>query len=237
MAVITIGGQIGAGINEVGGALAAKLGYEYHNRSAVRWMARILKTSPQAVWQKGLHVVSPSEFPGDSLNRANLWVRTGGPRGKLPPAVSFGTGHETFRRQWHEISDEEYVRALKLVHGSLASKDNIVLARKDGCVTIDGAVDALHVGLFASTEYRLQAYARQLHIDRSTAKHRLNVIGPRRRAAFRRFFGVDLRDPALYDLSIHVDQVGESEAVDLITSRINPENRVLWGSVEGRLSV
>ncbi|MCH7734702.1 MAG: cytidylate kinase family protein, partial [Chloroflexi bacterium] len=33
MAVITFGGQIGAGANKIGVALASKLGYEYHNRS------------------------------------------------------------------------------------------------------------------------------------------------------------------------------------------------------------
>ena len=121
MAVITIGGQVGAGADQVGAAVASRLGYDYIERFAIPMVAKELRATTQAVWLKENHLCNWRERFSETLTRTLEYM---GRYGTVDEAMGYPMMKDTFydlppdksemRESPHQISDREHAPALKI---------------------------------------------------------------------------------------------------------------------------
>ena len=220
MTVITIGGQVGAGADELGDAVASQLGFDYVERFALHLVAKELRSTTEAVWLNENHICTWSERLGDALTRVFENMGTygmGEPMG-LPPMIGdpfsdIPLDRYAVRERPHEISDGEYADAVQLVNAKLADTGALVLVKRAGCLTLRDSSDALHVGLFAPRDYRVVNLARQMAIGTLEASERLEARESHRSKFFNRVAGTDPEDLSLYDVVIQADRSDQEGAV------------------------
>ena len=228
MAVITIEGQVGAGANELGEAVASRLGYDYVERLALQMVAKELRTTTQAVWLKENHLCTWRERLGETLTRA---FENMGRYGTMDEPMGYGImmddpfygsplDKDVVRERPHEIPDDEYADAVQLVNAKLAETGALVLAKRAGCVTLRDHDNALHVGLFAPKYYRVINLARQMTVGTLEASERLEAREGHRTKYFNRVAGTDPEDLSLYDIIIRADRIDQQRAVTEVIEAI-----------------
>ena len=227
MAVITIGGQVGAGADELGDAVASQLGYDYVERLALQMVAKELRATTQAVWLKENHICTWSERFGETLTRAfeNMGMYGMGEPTGYPPIMSdpfydLPLDRDMVRKRPHEIPDDEHAEAMQLVNAKLAETGALVLVKRAGCVTLRDHDNALHVGLFAPKDYRVINLARQMTVGTLEASERLEAREGHRTKYFNRVAGTDPEDLSLYDIIIRADRIDQQRAVTQVIEAI-----------------
>ncbi|MCZ6640450.1 MAG: cytidylate kinase-like family protein [Gammaproteobacteria bacterium] len=226
MAVITIGGQVGAGADELGDAVASQLGYDYVERLALRMVAKELRATTQAVWLKENHLCTWRERFGETLTRAFENMGRYGtavePTGYMmdDPFYEYELDRDMVRERPHEIPDDEHAQAMRLVNARLAETGALVLVKRAGCLTLRDPSNTLHVGLFAPREYRVVNLARQMAVGKSEASERLEARAGHRTKYFNRVAGTDPEDFSLYDVIIRVDRLDQQRAATQVIEAI-----------------
>ncbi|HID21339.1 MAG TPA: cytidylate kinase-like family protein, partial [Planctomycetaceae bacterium] len=76
----------------------------------------------------------------------------------------------------------------------------------------------LSVKLVASERYRVEQFMRAAGAKREEATRKVRKIERSRRTFVRRYFGIDIDDPNLYDLMVNVERLGPDQAADLIVA-------------------
>jgi cytidylate kinase len=228
MAVITIGGQVGAGADELGDAVATLLGYDYVERFALQMVAKELRATTHAVWLKENHLCTWRERLGETLTRAFENMGTYGtldePTGYAlmmnDPFYGSPFGKDVVRERPHEIPDGEHADAVQLVNAKLAETGALVLVARAGCLTLRDHGNALHVGLFAPRDYRVVNLARQMAVGTLEASERLEAREGHRTEYFNRVAGTDPEDLSLYDITIRADRFDQQRAVTQVIEAI-----------------
>ena len=227
MAVITIGGQVGAGADELGDAVASQLGYDYVERLALQMVAKELRATTQAVWLKENHICTWSERFGETLTRAfeNMGMYGMGEPTGYPPIMSdpfydLPLDRDMVRKRPHEIPDDEHADAVQLVNARLAESGALVLVKRGGCLTLRGRSNTLHVGLFAPRDYRVVNLANRMGIGPLEASEFLEARESHRTRYFNRVGGTDPEDRTLYDVIIRMDRLDQKRAVTQILAAL-----------------
>lgn len=228
MAVITIEGQVGAGANELGEAVASQLGYDYVERLALQMVAKELRATTQAVWLKENHLCTWRERLGETLTRAfenmGTYGTVGEPMGYgiMMDDPFYGTPFDrhVVRESPHEILDDEHAEAVQLVNTKLAETGALVLVARAGCLTLRDRSNTLHVGLFAPRTHRVINLARQMAVGTLEASERLEAREGHKSKYFNRVAGTDPEDWSLYDVIIRADRFDQQQAVTQIIEAI-----------------
>ncbi len=94
--------------------------------------------------------------------------------------------------------------------------DDVVYHGLAGHFYMTGVSHVLNVRIMADLEDRVNLEVQREGISRDEALHIIKKDDEERRQWSLRLFGVDTRDPALYDLVIHIKKLAVDDAVDII---------------------
>jgi cytidylate kinase len=106
-----------------------------------------------------------------------------------------------------------YVQTALLKH---SRKDNIVYHGLAGHFFVKNISHVLKVRIIANLEDRVRLEIEREGVTRAEALHLLKKDDEERRRWSQYLYGTDTRDSSLYDLVIHINQLGVDDAVDII---------------------
>lgn len=106
-----------------------------------------------------------------------------------------------------------YIRAAVLKH---LCEDNVVYHGLAGHFFVSGIPHVLKVRILADMEDRIQIEMARENISRSDALAIIKKDDEERQKWSRDLYGIDTRDPALYDLVIHIREITTNDAADLV---------------------
>jgi cytidylate kinase len=111
---------------------------------------------------------------------------------------------------------EKYINFIREAFFDHIRRDNVVyhgLAGHFFCQRIPGI---LKVRINANWEDRIKEEVRQEHISEKEARHILKKDDEERRKWSLYLYGIDNRDPALYDIVLHIDNLKVDDAVEIL---------------------
>ena len=242
MAVIALGSQTGGGARLLGPMVAQKLGADYVDRIILQQAARRLGTTVGALQEKEerppLKGGRFSQFLQRVLERS---ATAGGGLDEfgVPFVPSFLTEeYDAPSRVWeremvyekyaapyqptatkgHEVSDEKYVEALRIVMEDLAARGNVVIVGRGGPIILGDTPKVLRVGVIANWPDCVTRIMERENLARDQAAKAVIDRNEARAYYLKRFFGVDDPDkPKFYHLVINTSDVSLEYAADLVT--------------------
>jgi cytidylate kinase len=143
---------------------------------------------------------------------------------------------ETTPNLWERLSEsrEAYIAYLQAAMADLAEAGNLVYHGQLGQELLKGVRPLVKVRVIAPMEYRITAAMAAQRLDRQAAIEYIQRADEDRLKRTRFFFGVDWRDPSLYDLVINLDQMSEDTAAELIVTLPHSSP---WGTPQGELEL
>jgi cytidylate kinase len=95
-------------------------------------------------------------------------------------------------------------------------KDNMIYHGLAGHFFCQGIPGILKVRINANLENRIEEEMRREHISEKEARHILKKDDEERRKWGMYLYGIDTKDPALYDIVLHLDNLGVDDAVEIL---------------------
>ena len=106
-----------------------------------------------------------------------------------------------------------YIREAFLEH---IRKDNVIYHGLAGHFFCQGIPSILKVRINANLEDRVKEEMRREHISEKEARHILKKDDEERRKWGMHLYGIDTKDSALYDIVLHIDNLGVDDAVEIL---------------------
>ena len=194
---VTVSRQYGAGGLRVARALADALGFRLVDREIVEEAARRIGVDPEVAAGRDERVPAIVEELGMTLAAASP------PFGVAPPPPMA-----------HSLDDRALAEATGLVIVSLAEAGDYVILGRGGQAALARRSDACHLSLVGELRDRARRIARWQEVDEKTAADRCRRVDADRAAYVRRYYGVDIRDPLLYDCVLNTSSLGLDAALD-----------------------
>jgi cytidylate kinase len=201
MAVITIAYQIGSGGRQIGQALAKRLDLDYIDREIVQGVAQQLHCSED--------VAARLDERARGLVTRMLWMLSS--TGELALAAP-----PPDRDQ--QIDEGTYFKTTRAVIETSARTNRAVIVGHGANFALAGRQGVLHVFIYAPTEQRITAIMEREQVDRPEATRRVNRSDHDRAHYIKRFYHMDWRDPAYYDLMINTAHIQPDCVVDLLVA-------------------
>jgi cytidylate kinase len=201
MPVITISRQYGSYGDAVAELLCDRLGYRILDKNLMRDLAREAGLQPKKVVDLSEDQYRPrtlvERFLGDSA-----------PPPRNPVAYAAYLAAEARKHSAEEL-------VIQLIRVSY-EKGNVVIVGRGGQVVLRDKPDVLHVRLVAPLEVRIRRH--QIRAGLTVEAAREEVLERDRASAqfVKRYHGVDVADPTLYDLIINTGKLPWEGAADLI---------------------
>ena len=193
MAVVTVSRQFGAGGLRVARALAETLGFRLVDRELVEEAARQLGVDPRVA-------ESRDERAPALVEELGLALAAGSPE---LGAATVG------------LSDQALAAGTRAVILSLADAGDYVILGRGGQAVLAGRRDACHVALVGSLEDRVRRIVQWQGTDEAEARAECDRVDAERAGYVRRYYGVDIRDPQLYDCVLNTSRLGIQGAADV----------------------
>lgn len=197
--LVTISAAYGAGGSLIGPRLAKRLGVSFLDRAIPVSVADQLEVPREGLSQPGV--------PRDVFRR---WL----PR-FAPPRSEFARAATATGADPGSITEEEFRAATERVLHEISESGAVILGRAAAVVLRDEP-GALHVRLDGPPDRRIGQAMVVLGVDRPTATRELRVADRARETYVKRWYKVDPRDPACYDLIIDTTRLNVDRCVDLI---------------------
>jgi cytidylate kinase len=106
-----------------------------------------------------------------------------------------------------------YIRSALCQH---ALEGSFVYHGYGGHVLLADISSLLRVGVVAPMEYRIKAVMTSQNVDAEAAEKHIHHVDKWRAKWVRHLYGVDLRDPAIYDLVVNLEKLDVAEASHLV---------------------
>ncbi len=90
-----------------------------------------------------------------------------------------------------------------------------------GHILLAGIPSLLRVGVVAPMEYRIKAVMRSQNVDAEAAEKHIHHIDKWREKWVHHLYGVDWRDPGIYDLVVNLEKLDVGEASHLVAQMAN----------------
>ena len=119
-----------------------------------------------------------------------------------------------FERSKH--GKEKYIIFIRESFLEHIRKDNVIYHGLAGHFFCQGVPNILKVRISASLKDRIKEEMRREHISEKEARHILKKDDEERRKWGMYLYGIDTNDPALYDIVLHIDNLGVNEAVEIL---------------------
>jgi cytidylate kinase len=186
VAVVTVSRQFGAGGLRVARMLAESLGYRLVDRELVEEAARHLGVDPQVARSR-------DERAPALVEELGLALAAGSP--ELGP-TTVGLG------------DQALAAGTGAVIRSLADAGDYVILGRGGQAALADRRDACHIALVGGLGDRVRRIVQWQGVDEQAARAMCDRVDAERAAYVRRFYGVDIRDPVLYDCVLNTSRMG-----------------------------
>lgn len=111
---------------------------------------------------------------------------------------------------------EKYIIFIREAFLEHIRKDNMVYHGLAGHFFCQGIPNILKARISANLEDRVKEEMRREHISENEARLILKKDDEERRKWSMYLYGIDTKDPALYDIVLHIDNLGVDDAVDIL---------------------
>ena len=111
---------------------------------------------------------------------------------------------------------EKYIIFIREAFLEHIRKDNVIYHGLAGHFFCQGIPNLLKVRIIANLEDRIKEEMRREHIPEKEARHILKKDDEERRKWGMYLYGIDTKDPALYDVVLHIDNLGVDDAVEIL---------------------
>lgn len=205
MATITISRQFGSHGDTVAQLLCDRLGYRYFDKNLMLGLAA----------QSGLAPEMVEDLPDEKRRAKTLVERLFGTY-----AAPYGDPDTWAAAVAAERQEQLTVERIKYLIRAAYDEGNVVIIGRGGQAVLGGLPHALHVRLTAPKEERVRRHAERAGL---TIEAAAEIVTKRDMASHdfvQRYFGIDRRDPAHYDLVINMARFSPVQAVDLIVSAL-----------------
>lgn len=223
MPVITISTYIASGAREIAQSVARELQLDYLDQEILVEAARDLGVPVAAVQSHDERASSFGERIASVLRKvmersaaAGMTDPMSGGGLEVVLGRSYGEQLELSRTESGQLDDERYFKTLTSVIKGIAARGNVVLLGRGSQAILQQHEDALHIFIATPRPMRAQTLAARESISLQDAEHRLKHSDQESQAFHRRYFKVELENPALYDLVIQAGRVSDGLAVKLI---------------------
>ena len=224
MPVVTMSGTWGSGAREVGQLVAEILGIDYVDQEIMVDAARRLGVSAESLAGREERCLSFRErlakMLGNFLERSAVagvgdpLMGSGGLEVLL--ARSYADLGAEPRTTAQELDDALYVKTVRVIISELSQKGNIVILGHGGQMILRDLPHALHVLALAPLKLRIERFAEREQIALEEAGKRIHDLDRGRAAFHRKFFKVEVNDPALYDLVIDTGRLPYPVAAEVV---------------------
>lgn len=234
MTVITLNGQLGGAAREVGMEVARMLELDYVDRVLLAEAAKRVGAPVAALEEK--------EEEDHSLgSRLTRLVQVAFERSAYSGDGGdpfFGTGVDTLlARPYPEgespdepppapsaparlIDDSQFFQVLSAVMVDLASSGNVLIMGRGGNMVLKDAPSALHVGVVAPLEFRIDLTMRNNDMERADAERYVMMEERARVSFFRRHFKAHPDDPHLYHMMVNPATLGIERAAQVVARAV-----------------
>lgn len=210
MAVVTIRGQLGSGVEEIGKLIADKLHADYVDREIIAKVAELLNRREQDVTEKEVP-------PGSFFGRIAIAL------GHVPPMSigPAGTSTSVYLPTWEiPLDDTRYLAGLESVIRELAMSESIVIRGRGSQFILKHYPGALHVLVVAPLKLRIRRVMIDMKIDEENAKKEIERSDTSRRQFIKKYFNAELEDPVNYDMVISTEHLSFEAAASIIASAV-----------------
>lgn len=199
--LITISRQYGAGGSEVARLVADRLGWSVVDNEIIDRVARRAGLTPEAVAEQDERVPGFVERLGRALAASSQEYAV--------PELGVAVRAE----------EPSLVRLTELVVQEVAAEGKVVLVGRAAPAVLGTAIDALHVKLIASREFRIQLAQKAEHVDARTAERLMDQTDAQRARYHREHYGRDWDDPSHFHLLLNTGLLGLEGAAEVIVAR------------------
>jgi cytidylate kinase len=112
---------------------------------------------------------------------------------------------------------EKYVLFFREAFLRHIRKDNVVYHGLSGHFFCKGIQNVLKIRILSSLEARVEEEMRREHISEKEARYVLKKDDEERRKWSMYLYGVDTKDPSLYDIVLNIDNLKVADAVEILT--------------------
>jgi cytidylate kinase len=131
---------------------------------------------------------------------------------------------------------EKYIIFIREAFLEHIRKDNVIYHGLAGHFFCQGIPNILKVRINANLEDRIKEEMRREHISEKEARHILKKDDEERRKWGMHLYGIDTKDPALYDVVLHIDNLQVDDAVEILAAiakrpcfQTTPESQMMIG--------
>jgi cytidylate kinase len=111
---------------------------------------------------------------------------------------------------------EKYIIFIREAFLEHIRKDNVIYHGLAGHFFCQGIPNILKVRIIANLDDRIKEEMRREHISEKEARHILKKDDEERRKWGMHLYGIDTNDSALYDIVLHIDNLGVNDAVEIL---------------------
>ncbi|HXG35515.1 MAG TPA: cytidylate kinase-like family protein [Dehalococcoidia bacterium] len=222
MPVITVTGLLGSGALEIGRGVADRLNLDFVDRQILVDAAKRLGVSVDAVAERDERPTTVTErLAGLLRNFLEKSAQTGDPLSGVSglDAILARTYTEAAvepEEQKQEIADSDYLQTITHVIRELALKDNVVILGRGAQLILKEVPGVLHVLVLASKKTRVERFAQREGMAQDKAEKSIEEIDKGVLGFHRKFWKVDVHDPALYDLTLNLERLPLESAIELV---------------------
>jgi cytidylate kinase len=213
MTVVTIRGQLGSGVIEIGKEIARILPGEYVDKE-------IIENIAQLVGHPVDKIADLEHAPMKLVQRIKAVLESALKRS--------GSIESAYSRTWHEpLDDAKYLDALESVIQDLALEGNIVLHGRGSQFILRNNPSAFHVLVVAPLPERINRVMTLHKTDEDTARRQIAEYDGSRRAFIQRFFKRNIEDPEYYDLVVNTEHLTDEVTAEIIVKAA--QRKSPWG--------
>jgi cytidylate kinase len=121
-----------------------------------------------------------------------------------------------------EAEEARLVRVSEQVIADATREGNVVVVGRAAVALLSARVDALHVRLVGSIDYRANVVAERLGLDIDSAIKRLKEVDGNRARYHRQWYNRDWYDPRNYHLTLNTGWLGLERTCDVIVAAAAP---------------
>jgi CMP/dCMP kinase len=200
--IITIAREVGSHGEDVGRAAADALGLPYFDHEIIAQAARIANVSVQTIEQ--------AERTPSLLSRMIQAL------GRYPAGFEMAESAPAIAAP--PLSSDSYRHFIEQVIRGVAGGIGAVIVGHASMLVLRAEPHTLHVRICAPFEQRARAFAAAEGIAPEEAKRRTRQADQERTAYYQRYYGVDWREPSLYDLTLNTGRMRIGAAAGIVAS-------------------
>ena len=222
MPVVTMSGTIASGAREIGRAAASLLGTDFVDQQLLVDAARRLGVPIDVMAERDERCSSLGErLAGVLRGFLERSAAAGDPlTGASGLEVLLGRTYAemALEREEPQVSDSLYMKTMTAIIRDLGERGDVVVLGRGSQMILRDLPGALHVLTLAPQELRVERLADREGMSQEEAERRIQDSDRARPAFYRKFWKVDVHDPAQYDIALQTLQLTYEVGAELVVA-------------------